>query len=212
MLFSTPFILSQSPLHFELYGVVKSCFIDTNLHTSFISSEINCVPLLLSISLGNPTRQKTFSSASTTLSVSILDSTITSGYLVAYSKFGRYIYSSKVDTKPVRIVLLDNHNRGVVRRIRWFNDSHFEHFLYLAYGFIRIESAVVSYIRYCPKSVVPGLSVNISWYSSSNSFTCLLCSTVRSSLILTSLYIYLVRYRCNWPNQVDCHPVESFFH
>ena len=48
-------------------------------------SEVNWVPLSLSISLGNPTLLKTSRSASATCFVSILGSVTASGYLVAKS-------------------------------------------------------------------------------------------------------------------------------
>ena len=55
ILLRTPFILSQSPLHFGLYGVVNNCLSGISLQTSFIRSEVNWLPFSLKISVGKPT-------------------------------------------------------------------------------------------------------------------------------------------------------------
>ena len=49
----TPFILSQSPLHFGFYGNVNNCLKDISLQTSFLRSEVNWLPLSPSISVEN---------------------------------------------------------------------------------------------------------------------------------------------------------------
>ena len=82
---SVPFIFSTSPLHRGLYGVVNNCFTEISLLISFISSDVNWLPLSLSTSFGNPNRQNTDINASATRSVSIDFKGIASGYLVAKS-------------------------------------------------------------------------------------------------------------------------------
>ena len=47
ILFRTPFIISQSPFHFGLYGVVNNCLSDISLQTSFMRYEVNWLPLSL---------------------------------------------------------------------------------------------------------------------------------------------------------------------
>ena len=68
-------------------------------------SEVNWVPLSLSISLGNPTLLKTSRSASATRSVSIFGSVTASGYLVAKSttvSMYRFPFSHTGDIGPTR--------------------------------------------------------------------------------------------------------------
>ena len=80
-----PFILSQSPLHFGLYGIVNNCLSDISLQTSFMRFEVNWLPSSLKISVKKPTLKNTSSKASANLSVSILGNPTASGYFIAKS-------------------------------------------------------------------------------------------------------------------------------
>ena len=72
ILLRTPFILSQSPLQFGIYGVVNNCLSDKSLETFFMRSEVNWLPLSLKILAHKPTLENTPSKAPATLSVLIL--------------------------------------------------------------------------------------------------------------------------------------------
>ena len=63
--------------------MVVICFMHKSLSTSFMQSEVNCVPMSLKISSGKPSRENKSSSASATFSVVMLFNATASGYLVA---------------------------------------------------------------------------------------------------------------------------------
>ena len=76
---------STNPLQIGWYGVVVSCFMDSNLDSSSMHFDTNCVPRSLKTSFGIPRRLYISSNASATVPVLIFLNGTVSGYLVALS-------------------------------------------------------------------------------------------------------------------------------